>query len=323
MSAIRAKAEGVKCRHYWTMIRPRSVTYLPLLALLLAPLPAMARQGGAAPSAVEDLDQKAKRLFVAGKYAEAIDILARLYTDTGNPIYLRNIARCYQRLRDADRAIASFEEYLLRAKDVSKAEREEIRGFIRDLEDLKRRNAEAARSAPGNDVRPPAPVPPAPAPASATTPANPPAAPAIGQPPAVTPGASSAPRSPGSLPASAAQPEAMPTTFSAAPPEADVSASARRPMAGKLAIAGMAAGGALLLGGGIMNAAAWAKYRSADKDCPGFYYCEREAATVDKRSRLSKILLLSGLAVGLASGTVFLLNPARPSELALGLGGRF
>ena len=106
---------------------------------------------GADKSSTEDLEGKAKRLFVAGKYAEAIDILARLYTETGNPIYLRNIGRCYQRLRDVDRAIASFEEYLLRAKNISKAEREEVQGFVRELEELKRRNAAAARPRAGAD----------------------------------------------------------------------------------------------------------------------------------------------------------------------------
>ena len=72
--------------------------------------PAAPRKSSEARTA--DRDRKAKTLFAAGRYQEAVDVLAPLYAETGNATYLRNIGRCYQRLRDPDKAIASFEEYL-------------------------------------------------------------------------------------------------------------------------------------------------------------------------------------------------------------------
>ena len=301
----------------------RSLAYLPVLAVLIAPSSALAKQAGSAPAAAveEDLDCKAKQLFVAGKYAEAIDILARLYTDTNDPIYLRNIGRCYQRLRDFDRAIASFEEYLLRAKNVSKSEREEIRGFIRDSEALERdKGAEARPPAPGSEVRPAAP--PAPAPASPPVPAAPigTGPPVSSPPPQPLPPASLA--SP--LVPLAGPPETMPSTFPASPPQGELAAGTGRPLARTISLAGMAVAGALALGGGIFFAATWAKYKSAEKTCVAMYWCAQDAAkAVEGRSRLSKILLLGAAATGAASVTVFMLNPARPTEVALGVGGRF
>jgi tetratricopeptide (TPR) repeat protein len=286
----------------------RSLAYLPILALLFAPVSALARQAGSA-AAEEDLDRKAKQLFVAGKYAEAIDILARLYTDTNDPIYLRNIGRCYQRLRDFDRAIASFEEYLLRAKNVSKTEREEIRGFIQDLEALKRDK--------GADARPPAPAQ-TPPPASAPVPAAPIGTAPPAAPPQPLPGTPLVPP--------AAPPEAMPATFATPPPAGEVTAGTGtgRPLARTISMAGMAVAGALAVGGGVLYAASWAKYKSAEKKCPGMYWCAQDAAkAVEGRNRLSKIFLLGAAVTGAASVTVFLLNPARPSQVALGVGGRF
>ena len=66
-----------------------------------------------------------------------------------HPNYLRNIGRCYQNLGEPDRAIASFRDYLHKAKSVSADERAEIDGYINEMQDLKqKREAAAAKPAP-------------------------------------------------------------------------------------------------------------------------------------------------------------------------------
>jgi tetratricopeptide (TPR) repeat protein len=300
----------------------RAVSYIALLLVLGGPLSAGARQAPAAPAGVEDLDQKAKRLFVAGQYAEAIEILARLYTETDNPIYLRNIGRCHQRLRDPDRAIASFEEYLQKARNISKAERDEVRGFVRELEEMKKRNAEASRS--GAETRP---APPGPAPPSPTIPSPaimPPASPPASSSPAPSP----APTDlvPGPLAVAPTDPQVAPFAPTASPTgPADLGASAGRPLARTVAVAAMALAGALVVGGGVALVTSWTKFKSAEKNCRGNYWCAETAAkSVEGRNRTAKILLGGGLVVGAAGVAVFLLNPAPAAGgLALGLRGRF
>lgn len=336
------------------MTRPRAtVAHIALLVSLLAPVAASAAAAQTEPArpAEEDLDQKAKRLFVAGQYAEAIDILSRLYTDTDNPVYLRNIGRCYQRLRDVDRAIASFEEYLLRAKNISKGEREEVQGFVRELEELKRRNPGSSAPAPApSTAKSPAPAPaPATAPAR-TTPLPPlsppprPTAPPIGAnvvpplsvpPPAATPPAPAAsppapaqvPLAPPPLTSPLAQAGPPPAAFPASPPMTNLATGSERPLGRILAFGGLAVAGALAVGGGAFFVTSWTKYKSAEKSCRGNYWCADQAAkSVEGRNRASKLLLLGAVVTGAAGVTLLILNPAPETGargLALGLGGRF
>ena len=58
---------------------------------------------------------KARESFAAGRYDEALEIFAKLYAETLNPIYLRNIGRCHQKLKQPDKAIDAFHDYLPRA----------------------------------------------------------------------------------------------------------------------------------------------------------------------------------------------------------------
>jgi len=95
----------------------------------------------AAATDAEDQDLRARKLFAGGDYRQALDIYVSLYAETLHPTYLRNIARCQQNLGEADKAIASFREYLRKAKDLSAAQRQEIDGYIAEMEDLKRRQA--------------------------------------------------------------------------------------------------------------------------------------------------------------------------------------
>jgi tetratricopeptide (TPR) repeat protein len=118
--------------------------------------------------AIDARELKAREAFVAGRYQEALDTFVKLYAETLHPNYLRNIGRCYQGMGEPDRAITSFRDYLHKAKGISADERGEIDGYIREMEDLKRRQEAAAAA--------PAPVTPIAAPPAAAPP-PPPAAP--------------------------------------------------------------------------------------------------------------------------------------------------
>jgi hypothetical protein len=133
-------------------------------------------------------EMQAREAFAAGSYKEALDIYTKLYASKLHPTYLRNIGRCYQNLGEPDRAIASFREYLRKAKDVSPEERAEVDGYVKEMEDLQRKNAAAA-------APPPAPpVAPQPLPVAAPAPALAPAAPlALTQSPAPAPAPEAAP----------------------------------------------------------------------------------------------------------------------------------
>ena len=75
----------------------------------------------AAPVDKRELEARAD--FAAGRYQKAVDTFAQLFADTGDPLYLRNIGRCYQKMKRAQEAIDSFQEYLLKGKNLSKSER--------------------------------------------------------------------------------------------------------------------------------------------------------------------------------------------------------
>src|SRR6185369_6210347 len=83
-------------------------------------------------------EMKARELFAAQRYQDALDIYIKLYAEKLHPNYLRNIGRCYQNLGDPDKAIGSFREYLRKARTLPAEERAEIEGYIKEMEDLKR-----------------------------------------------------------------------------------------------------------------------------------------------------------------------------------------
>jgi hypothetical protein len=304
-------------------------------------VPLAQAQSAASPPAAgqaktDDRDRKAKRLFVSGNYREAIEVLTDLYSETGNPVYLRNIARCHQRLRDPDRAIASFEEYLLRAKDITAKEREEVKGFIREQEELKRKSG--GDSAAAGRIAAPAPVP-------ATPPAPAPTPPAAGPPPAAT--ASPPPFRPGppaGAPSTmaAATPSAPPPAAFAPPPAADpalagtVTAPGQAPAGGgwkrTAGVVGMVAAGALAAGAGVALTTAWISHnRGQDNGCGTVMTCESRAKGIESRNTLTAILAAGAGVTGAVGLTLFLLSPppapradaAIPTGLTVGLRGAF
>jgi hypothetical protein len=104
-------------------------------------------------------EMKARESFAAGRYDEALEIFAKLYAETLNPIYLRNIGRCQQKLKQPDKAIDAFRDYLIKGgKKISADEKAEINGYIKEMEAL--RDEQAGKQ----QAPPPVPVAPAPAP---------------------------------------------------------------------------------------------------------------------------------------------------------------
>jgi tetratricopeptide (TPR) repeat protein len=128
---------------------------------------ALASPSAAGAAGDDGAELEARTHFAAGEYKEALEIYARLYAETMHPTYLRNIARCHQNLGNADKAISSFREYLRKAKDLTPDQRNEIEGYIAEMEQLKQ-----SRAAAPPPVTPPPTAPPAAAPPPAeTTPA--------------------------------------------------------------------------------------------------------------------------------------------------------
>jgi tetratricopeptide (TPR) repeat protein len=111
-------------------------------------------------------EREARADFAAGRYQKAVDTFAALFAETGDPIHLRNIGRCYQKMKRPQEAIDSFQEYLHKGKNLSKAERQEIDGYIKEMEALKASEAAAPPVTP-----PPATTAPPP-PTTATSPAG-------------------------------------------------------------------------------------------------------------------------------------------------------
>jgi hypothetical protein len=99
---------------------------------------------------------KAREAFASGRYDDALNLFAKLYAETLHPVYLRNIGRCHQKLRQPDQAIDKFREYLVKEKKIPADERKEIDGYIQEMEAL--RDEQAKAKAPPPTVTPLPPV---------------------------------------------------------------------------------------------------------------------------------------------------------------------
>jgi tetratricopeptide (TPR) repeat protein len=127
---------------------------LGLLGLLLMASPAVA----AAAETKADVEMTARTEYAAGRYQQALELYAKLYAETLHPTYLRNVGRCYQNMKQPDQAIASFQEYLRKAQDLAPKQRQEVEGFIAEMEALKRSREESSPRTgppPGPQAAPP------------------------------------------------------------------------------------------------------------------------------------------------------------------------
>ncbi len=132
-------------------------------------------------------EMKAREAFAAGRFDQALDLFAKLYAETLHPVYLRNIGRCHQKMREPQKAIDAFKDYLAKSgKKVPADERAEVEGYIKEMEALRDEQAKAAAPPPAPPVV--TPLPPAPGPVLTPPPAPPPTATAsaslVSEPPA-------------------------------------------------------------------------------------------------------------------------------------------
>jgi hypothetical protein len=117
-------------------------------------------------------EMKAREAFAAGRYDQALDLFAKLYAETLHPVYLRNIGRCHQKMREPQKAIDAFKDYLAKSKKIAPDERAEVEGYIKEMEELRDEQAKAA--APPAPPPPITPLPPAQGPPVTAPPAPPP-----------------------------------------------------------------------------------------------------------------------------------------------------
>ena len=105
-------------------------------------------------------EMKAREDFAAGRYDEALELFAKLYAETLNAVYLRNIGRCHQKLRHPDKAIDAFKDYLAKGKKIPRRARRDQRLHQRHGGAARRQAAAAARATRRDRHAPPAKPPP-------------------------------------------------------------------------------------------------------------------------------------------------------------------
>lgn len=120
------------------------------IALLALSCSLFAARAEAAPVAIDEREVEARRDFAEGRYKEAIHLFAELYAQSADPIHLRNIGRCYQKMRRPDEAIANFHDYLAKAR-LTADERKEIESYIDEMEALRRKRG-SGRAEPTPDA---------------------------------------------------------------------------------------------------------------------------------------------------------------------------
>jgi tetratricopeptide (TPR) repeat protein len=250
----------------------RTLILLVLLGGVAAALPAQAQDRPTTLTAKQrDRERKAMSAYVASRYQEALDLYADLFADFHDPLYLRNIGRCHQKLKQPEQAISSFEEYLSRYKRLSAAEIDEVQGWIKEMKDLQ---------------KPPEPAPPPPVVVAA-----PPAPVVAAVPPPVI--------APAPAPPMVAA-RALPPTA----PEQNV--TIRRVGVGALIL-----GGALAVAGGVFEALSWSKFSSSnDNAClTTTEGCIKAADNIDRKAALSKIFFAGAAAAGLTGGALIIFFP--------------
>jgi tetratricopeptide (TPR) repeat protein len=128
-------------------LAPLLAVHLVLLAGTLGATLLRTDAAQAAPKHTDKREIEARQAFAAGQYQDALDLYAQLYADKVHPTYLRNIGRCYQNMRQPEKAINAFHDYLRQAKDLTPAERNEVDGYISEMEALRKEQAAATTTA--------------------------------------------------------------------------------------------------------------------------------------------------------------------------------
>ncbi|MFT3923999.1 MAG: tetratricopeptide repeat protein [Myxococcales bacterium] len=236
---------------------------------------------------VDARDLQAREAFAAGRYQDAVDLFAKLYATHPHPNYLHNIGRCYQNLGDADRAIASFREFLRQASKISPETRTQVEGYIAEMERLKEEQAPEADAPSPPLAEPDVPVLPAPDITPSSKAITPSIAPVMAEPPAT------------------ARPTSTP------PPPPAESPRWRRPFAFGLLGAGVTS----LALGGYYGMRSLHRYKEADEGCPEHQGCAAGALSdrddAQRYAWVSNVTFVAGAAL-VATGTVLLFKWSRP-----------
>jgi len=91
------------------------------------------------------LESAAKKAFYSSDYETAKEIYSTLLSEFDDYIYLRNIARCYEQMKQPGAALDNFRAYLKRAgSSLSEQERQEIADRMAAMEKLLAETTEAA-----------------------------------------------------------------------------------------------------------------------------------------------------------------------------------
>jgi hypothetical protein len=118
-------------------------------------------------------EKVAKKACAAGDFRKGVEILAGLYVNTDDTVYVFNQGRCYEQNHQWASAIDRFREYLRKSPNASASEKAEAEKHIADCEAFREKE---------EPMQVPAPVPPAPVPAPVATPAPAPVNVVVAQP---------------------------------------------------------------------------------------------------------------------------------------------
>lgn len=118
------------------------------LAALAGPAPrALAQpadEGGGSDPRQDRIEQakthyeQGSRFYAQGRYKDAVRELKAAYDLSGETILLYNIAKCYDKLGEFDRAIETYGDYVHMSPDLSAADRAEVERSIQELRQRKR-----------------------------------------------------------------------------------------------------------------------------------------------------------------------------------------
>jgi hypothetical protein len=123
----------------------RRVAACLLVGGVMAAAPAAFGQGGSA----DRREDEARKECLAGRTQRGIDLLAELFTETRDPNYIFNQARCFQQNNRPDEATGRFREYLRKAKALTPEERLEVETHIAECEAMKGREIAVANDTAG------------------------------------------------------------------------------------------------------------------------------------------------------------------------------
>lgn len=102
------------------------------ILLLFASLTSAAAPASGVAQAAREAFDRGTRLYEQARYLEAASAFEEAYRAVPNPVVLYNIAQCYERLGDLERAAVTYRKYLAEAPQAP--DREQVRAMLSALE---------------------------------------------------------------------------------------------------------------------------------------------------------------------------------------------